>query len=99
VLLINGLSDFVVEDAIILDECVLAMLIIPMKLNVDQEVYFVCGSTTTLGIGEEGAGLSVSARSSLEMLAIVPGVILFISVVDWLSIDSDVLSDDYFNLT
>jgi len=54
VLLTNGLSDFVVEDAIILDECVLAMLIIPMKLKVDQEVCFVCGSTTTLGIGEEG---------------------------------------------
>jgi hypothetical protein len=36
VLLINGLSDFVVEDAIILDGCVLAMLIIPMKVKVIQ---------------------------------------------------------------
>jgi len=45
----------------------------------------------------DSAGLSVSARSSLEMPAIVPGVILLISVVDWLSIHSDVVSGDCFN--
>lgn len=32
-LLIDGISNFVVDDAIILDVCVLAMLIKPMKLK------------------------------------------------------------------
>jgi len=105
-LTITGLSIFVDGAELYLSTCVLAMLIVPIKIKVDQVVYWAFPSKKVVAIGEERyiCNRRISATNILaeRCFVFVLGVDFSISQLDYyfpIHDDGVSVSDDFIGIS